>query len=198
MTTDRFQFQRDCAARVTGRILNIGCKEDPAGLQQTYPDRVINLDIREEDEDQLNNHGRHVPIPVDVVHDATVIPWPFKDDEFDLVIFGDMLEDLPDDGCQYLMLEEARRVGKHVCVTTPEDDPERDAHHQTTVTEEKLKTWLDIAGWRRVEFNVVNYGFVPRGYFTFCERTETPAEMVEAAAAKVEAKAESEDESDEG
>lgn len=172
MTSDRFQFQRDCTAKVEGKVLNVGCKEDPAGLQREFGSRIVNLDIREEDEDQLNNHGHHVAIPVDVIHDATVIPWPFKDDEFDLVIFGDMLEDLPDNGCQGEMLVEARRVSKHLCVTCPEDGPERDAHHQTRITEDRLKGWLDASGWKNTEFIIADYGFVPRGYFTFCERSQ--------------------------
>lgn len=166
----RYLFQQQCVDRVTGRVLNVGCKEDPAGLKGRAPDRVVNLDIRDYDEDAWNNRGERRPIPVDVMHDATVFPWPFANDSFDLVVFGDMLEDLPDDDCQPRMLAEAARIATHVCVTSPEDSPERDAHHRTTVTDEKLKAWLETAGWRVVEFQTVDYGFVPRGHFAFCER----------------------------
>lgn len=176
MTSDRFTFQRECAARVTGRILNVGCKEDPAGLQSALGARVVNLDIRDEDEDKLHNHGQHVPIPVDVIHDATIVPWPFEDASFDLVVLGDMLEDLPDNGCQLTILREARRIAESLCLTCPEDGPERDAHHQTRITEARLKGWLDAAGWEPVTFQVVDYGFVPRGYFVYALRSEPLAQ----------------------
>lgn len=172
MTTDRFVFQRDCAGRVSGKVLNVGCKEDPAVLKGTYPDRVTNLDLRDYDDAIFHTEdGRKQPIPVDVIHDATVAPWPFEDDSFDLVVIGDLLEDLPDDGCQLTLLREANRISTHLCVTTPEDTPERDDHHQTTITEQRLRDWLGMTGWTPVDFNVVDYGFVPRGYLVFAERT---------------------------
>lgn len=171
MTADRFAFQRQCALRTTGKVLNAGCKEDPAHLKQDFPERVTNLDLRDYDHAIFSTSGEKVPIPVDIQHDLTVFPWPFEDDEFDLVVLGDILEDLPDDGCQVTILDEARRISQHLCVTTPEDTPERDSHHLTTITHEKLKTWLDIGGWRVKEFQIVDYGFVPRGYFVFATRT---------------------------
>ena len=167
MTADRFAFQRECVEKTTGKVLNVGCKEDPAGLKSSFPERVVNLDIRDYDDAIWHTEQRKTPIPVDVIADATLFPWPFEDGAFDLVIFGDMLEDLPDDGCQMRMVVEAHRVGKHLCITTPEDSPERDAHHQTTITEERLTTWLAAGEWKVEELRTVNYGFVPRGYFVF-------------------------------
>lgn len=179
MTADRFVFQRDCVSRVTGKVLNVGCKEDPAALKANFGARVVNLDLRDYDDDVFHtNNGEKRPIPVDVQHDATVFPWPFADDEFDLVVFGDFLEDLQDDGCQVHILCEARRIATHICITTPEDTPERDWHHYTTTTREKLQGWLDAAGWEAEEFREVDYGFVPRGHFIFAHRK--PAEPVEA------------------
>ena len=46
---------------------------------------------------------------VDIVHDADVIPWPFKNNSFDLVLFNQSLEHLDNIGGA---LEEARRVLK--------------------------------------------------------------------------------------
>jgi hypothetical protein len=174
MTVDRFAFQRECVERTEGAVLNVGCKEDPAHLKEFYSDRVTNLDIRDFNHDTFSNTGEKVSIPVDIIHDATDAPWPFEDDQFDLVVIGDLLEDLQDDGCQLVVLAEARRVAKHLCITTPEDTPERDWHHYTTVTEEKLKTWLDLTGWSHGDFRIVDYGFVPRGYFVFADRIEIP------------------------
>lgn len=172
MTTDRFIFQRECAGKVNGKVLNIGCKEDPAGLKNLYGDRIVNLDILDYDEDKLNNHGERVSIPVDVVHDATKFPWPFEDDSFDLALIGDLLEDLPDDGCQIGILGEARRVAKHLCVTCPEDGPERDAHHRTRISPDMLRVMLEATLWKIDDFRIVDYGFVPRGTFVFAHRDE--------------------------
>lgn len=165
MTADRFVFQRDCVSTASGKVLNAGCKEDPAHLQALFPGVVTNLDLRDYDDAIFHETGNKVHIPVDVQHDMTVFPWPFEDDEFELVVLGDILEDLPDNGCQVEILKEVHRISQGVCITTPEDTPERDWHHFTTITEERLKGWLDETGWEAVEFQVVDYTFVPRGYF---------------------------------
>ena len=167
---DRFHFQRECAAATTGRVLNAGCKEDPAQLRGTFGLRVLNLDLRDHDHDALWNRGERLPIPVDVLWDLTRIPWPFAESVFELVVLGDILEDLPDDGCQPAILGEAGRVARRLCVTCPEDSVERDWHHLTTVTEERLRGWLREAGWRPLRFLVVDYLFVPRGYLVEADR----------------------------
>lgn len=169
----RFQFQRDCVAKVSGNVLNAGCKEDPAHLKSQFGNRIVNLDRSEIDDDQWNNHGQRVPIPVDVVHDMTVFPWPFADQSFDLVVLGDILEDLPDDGCQEAILREVHRIARHVCITTPQDGPERDAHHQTRITQDRLRSWLALAEFVCEDFQTVDYGFVPEGYFVFATRVVT-------------------------
>jgi len=171
MTMERFGFQRECAYAASGKVLNVGCKEDPANLKQVDPAMVVNLDRLTYNEDIFVHEGREEPIPVDVVHDITVFPWPFKDDEFSLVVLGDILEDLPDDGCQEKILREARRIGTSLCITTPEDTPERDDHHKTTITEVRLKSWLSNTGWKPDRFQVVDYTFVPRGFFVHAVRS---------------------------
>lgn len=171
MTQERFTFQRTCAEQAEGKVLNVGCKEDPAHLKETLGDKVTNLDRHDYDEDVWTRIGVKHPIPVDVVHDIFNQPWPFTTDEFALVVLGDILEDLPDDGCQLDVLREARRVGKTLCITCPEDGPERDAHHRTTITEERLRDWLSLSGWDPITLKTVDYGFVPRGYYVFAQRT---------------------------
>lgn len=169
---DRYQFQRAAVLRVTGKVLNAGCKEDPCGLKRIDPERVVNLDMRTYDDALWHTEGRKVPLPVDIVHNLRDIPWPFENDEFDLVVFGDILEDLPDNGCQLDILRETARVSKAVCITTPEDTPERDWHHMTTITAEKLQAWLEETGWHVDTFKTVDYGFVPRGHLVFAVRAD--------------------------
>jgi hypothetical protein len=167
-TTDRFVWQRNCCRLVRGRILNAGCREDPAKLQETFGLRVTNLD-RQTFAGGLETPDYGHPIPVDVVHDLLEVPWPFADDTFDLVVLADVLEDLPP-GTQGTVLAEARRVGRHLCVTAPEDGPERDAHHLTRLTRGTLKVLIRGAGWDPLSIVEVDYGFVPRGFLVWAQR----------------------------
>lgn len=169
MTIQRFDFQRECVLKTSGKILNVGAKEDPAHLKRLRPD-AVNLDRWNYDIAAFFDKGELVPIDVDVIHDATVLPWPFADNEFGLVVLGDILEDLPDNECQLEILKEARRVAEAVCITTPEDTFARDNHHYTTITETRLRNWLQKADWEPVDFRVVNYEVVPRGYFVYAKR----------------------------
>lgn len=171
MTIDRFAWQHHCGEAVAGQILNVGCKEDPSGFKATWPERTVNLDVRTWDDGIYQNTGEMRPIPVDVVWDCTKTPWPFEDDEFGLVVLGDILEDLPNNECQLDVLREARRVASHVCITTPQDTPERDWHHFTTITEQRLRDWLTKAGWKPDEFKVVRYDYDLEGYFVLASRT---------------------------
>jgi hypothetical protein len=166
----RLLFQRWACRRSEGRILNAGCNTDPAGLRELFPGRVVGMDDKDYEEGHFFRTGEKVPIPVDVVHDMTSLPWPFEADSFGIVVLGDVLEDLPDDGCQLAVLREACRVAHQVCVTCPEDTPERDPHHRTTITRERLLGWLAEAGWRPVRVADADYHFVPRGTFALAER----------------------------
>jgi hypothetical protein len=166
---DRFVFQRNCCRRVEGRILNAGCREDPARLKETFGDRVTNLDRSATAEGpETPDFGR--PLPVDVVHDMLVTPWPFADNAFDLVVLGDVLEDLPPH-TQGIVLVESSRVAPYLCITVPEDGPRRDPHHWTTIDRAELDRILRWSGWDVLQMEEVPYGFVPRGHFVFAVRT---------------------------
>jgi ubiquinone/menaquinone biosynthesis C-methylase UbiE len=62
------------------RVLDVGCGERKKIIGDA---QVIGLD-------RVNLPG------VDVVHDLNRFPWPFKDNEFDLVICDDVIEHLDD------------------------------------------------------------------------------------------------------
>lgn len=151
-------FQRWCCQQVEGRILNFGCNIDPAGLKGSWPDRVWNVDLLDVEEGALKARGERVPIAVDEVADMTAAPWPWDDDAFGLVVLGDVLEDLPP-GTQAAVLAEAARVAGAVCITCPEDTPERDPHHRTTITRPMLSDLLFEAGFAVVRYQRVDYGF---------------------------------------
>lgn len=175
MTGDRFNFQRNCVLETEGLVLNIGANEDPAGLKALGPDRVINCDIEEFDSFL---DGR--PNRVDKVFDARQ-PWPFRDDEAELVVLGDILEHLHPDEAEAVLLE-ANRVAEKVCITVPEDNRfehdeqgvlEADSGYRThchVVTKDYLESLLLSTGWEIWDWHTVDYHFVERGYFVLAGR----------------------------
>lgn len=173
-TVDRFQYQRRCVENTFGIVLNVGCNEDPAGLQATYGSRVINCDIEEFDS-YLD--GR--PNRVDEVFDMTKPPWPFRDDYAELVLIGDTLEHLYPEEAEKA-LREAHRVGRKLAITAPRDgrfmdDGVRQSEsgyrtHCIEVTEEYLREMLGKTGWEITQLIVTHYGFVPEGYLLVAQR----------------------------
>ena len=113
----RFDFQRGAARNSKGFVLNMGCNEDPAGLKESHPDRMINVDLHAYDE------GMDRPNLVDKVFDITdAKAWEehFAPNSAELVIFGDVLEHMgPDQMVDCLVA--AHRVAPRVCITIPED-----------------------------------------------------------------------------
>lgn len=113
--------------------------------------------------------------------------WPLGDGEYDMVILGDVLEHVDAVGA-IVMIDEARRVGKALCITVPNDDrlgpgwhtdgsrdPEEEwvtepgSYHVQQVTEKALRAWLHQAEWKIKEWRTVPYGFCDEGYFVLCE-----------------------------
>jgi len=141
----------------------MGSSDDPARLKSCG--NVINCAIGPED-------------GVDVVMDCTE-QWPFEDNYADLVVLGDILEHLFPEEILFT-LREARRVANKVCITVPEDDRDLDRvtgemrwgwfdeggrSHCIVVTEELLKKSLEETGWEIIDWQEVDYTFVPKGYF---------------------------------
>jgi len=77
------------------RILDIGCGKNKY-KSENKKDKIIGLDI--------------VKLPgVDVVHDLEKFPWPFKDNEFDIIIANHILEHLSN---TVRVMEEIWRISK--------------------------------------------------------------------------------------
>lgn len=93
----RLNYQRILAE---GKIVNIGCGEDPA----LFREAAVHVDL------DVYNHKNFVMADA---HDL-----PFKDQEFDTAILGDMLEHTPD---PVKVLKEAGRVAKRVVATIYEE-----------------------------------------------------------------------------
>lgn len=160
----RFDFQIAACAHAEGIVLNVGCNEDPAQLRQRFGSKIVNCDLMAFD------HGMNRPNVVDQVFDMTDFPWPFDDEYASLVLMGDVLEHMPYDVIVDCM-KEARRVGREMCVTVPEDhriDPEaaRKAwkkgeynEHTTICTEDLLREALEASGWKPYMFIGADWGF---------------------------------------
>jgi hypothetical protein len=176
VTVARFSWQQDRvrqALNEPGDVLNVGCNEDPAGLKDIDPDRVINCDLLAHDR-TLDRANR-----VDVLFDAAEDRWPFSDRQACLVVLGDIVEHLTADELERC-LAEARRVGRKLAITCPEDDrPEtfqdrssqydKGAVHVTVVTHDYLAAALARTGWTVVSWDEPDYGFVPKGHFVLAD-----------------------------
>lgn len=160
----RFDFQIAACAHASGRVLNVGCNEDPAQLRQRFGSRIVNCDLMAFDA------GMNRPNVVDSVFDLCVFPWPFEDDYADLVLFGDVLEHLPFEQIVEAM-KEARRVARELCFTVPEDHRIDEKmmqdrwkfgeynNHTTILTDEVLREAMDQSGWKPYIFMGASWGF---------------------------------------
>ncbi len=171
---DRFEWQRQVANKYSPKtILNIGCNEDPAMLGQIPG--VVNVDA-------YTGHGGN-PYPVDLVFDCTVRPWPLADDSAECAIFGDIIEHLFPEELE-ACLRECFRVSRNFCATIPRDDRiledpdyyekikdvDKGLVHVHVYEQDEIKQMLNNAGFVVNRFEVVDYGFVPVGYFIEAHR----------------------------
>ena len=75
------------------------------------------------------------------IHDATVVPWPFEDKQFDLFMALQVFEHLKDR--QPEVFREVRRIAKHAVLSLPIDwvmDDPRNCHHM--ISEERVLSWF--------------------------------------------------------
>lgn len=95
--SQRLTYQKQLAQ---GRIVNIGCGEDPCD----FGEAAVHVDL------DVYNHKNFVQ--------ADAHNLPFADDEFDTAVLGDMLEHCPD---PVQVLREAGRVARKVVATIYEE-----------------------------------------------------------------------------
>lgn len=157
----RFDFQRGSVNASKGFVINAGCNEDPAGLQELFGERVINADI--EAFDKTMQRANRINKILDITK-----PWTeFADNSAELVVFGDVLEHLGFDQIVFA-LREANRVANRICITVPEDHripedasytPDTYNPHVTVVSEELLRKALHEACWKPFVFMHVDWEF---------------------------------------
>lgn len=177
MTLERFRFQNEQAqqalAELPGLVINAACNEDAGQIKDLDPERVINTDLF--DYDSVMER----PNAADVLFDIARDTWPFEDGSAALVIIGDTMEHLTTEE-QVAALTEARRVGKRLVITCPQDEREtnndetadqypRGAVHRSIVTRASLRQVLTRTGWEIKTWRNVWYEFVPLGFFVVAE-----------------------------
>jgi Methyltransferase domain len=99
-----------------------------------------------------------------VIHDATQVPWPFDDKEYDLFVALQVFEHLGVD--QPTAFHEVRRVARHAVISLPIDwvmDDPRNCHHG--ITHEKALSWFAPVVPTRVEIG--NPGHKKRLIYVF-------------------------------
>jgi len=177
MTVKRFYWQQEIVAKFPGVVLNIGSNEDPARLKQTFGHRILNCDFEAFDSELKR------PNQVDIIFDAVKDRWPFPDNYANLIVMGDMLEHLMVPDIEAI-LAKAYRVGTHLAITVPRDERIANQpninntsnpymYHQTIVTEELLRKLLQKTNWNVIDWQTVDYQFVPEGYLVLCWRKPT-------------------------
>lgn len=139
----RLNYQR---AFAEGKIVNIGCGEDPA----QFGEAAVHVDF------DKYNHKNFVQ--------ADAHKLPFNDDEFDTAVLGDILEHSPDPA---QMLREAGRVAKKLVATIYEE-----WRHEGMTQDEKVQAMHDEL--KKMGFNSLREQFdaLPRHRETCVEIVE--------------------------
>lgn len=151
-------FQSHWAKHYGGAILNVGCKEDPAGIHKCSDD-VTNLDIA--DKDSYTN--------VDLTHvhnfvNADFLEWT-PDRQYDTLVLGEVLEHCDDQRVREFLSKAyaCLKDDGHFIITCPQDNrPKNTQHdpsglfeiregittwHQNYITKEYLTAKLKNAGF---------------------------------------------------
>lgn len=165
MSIAQFAFQLKHAK---GRILNVGCADDPAELGRL---NTVNMDVRP----TMPIDGRENR--ADVIADARCLPAPFGPAQFDTVILGDILEHFDAAEAPQIIAKakECLVPNGRLVITVPEDYRAPDAqhlngngthqyaegisaYHRYPVTVELLAQWCRAAGVQAQVQHRIDYG----------------------------------------
>jgi len=142
---DRFEYQRIWAL---SPILNVGCKEDPAGLRSFVG--TIHIDLHDYDEQQ----GGKLTIPNLVLGSA--LNLPFRNKSFSTVVAAELIEHIAEEQISNAFAEFTRIAKERIIVTAPRDDRIglfADPFHKTLVTEEKIRGWIQETRWHILDWH---------------------------------------------
>lgn len=174
MTVERFAYQHEVGDRFPGKILEVGINNDPGGNRAHFGDRLTTADRYDWD------GALDYAIEADHYFDAGSEKWPFKASSFELVMMAEVTEHLLPNEAEHAY-REARRVGKNLLITVPQDgrfmeDPEQGlaagSYHVNYCTEDYMRNLLAKTGWEIVEWHEKDYGWwAETGFFILATRT---------------------------
>lgn len=148
---DRFTINRMLAH---GKIIDIGCNTG-----ETFREKATNVDIHSIEEKRRESGDPNLVIPNFVQADANDLP--FKDQEFDTAVLGEILEHMDD---PVHTLVEAQRVAKMVIFSVPNEhqwaeDKKPFTHydHKTNFDEQKVFDLIIASELKLVEYMKINY-----------------------------------------
>lgn len=175
MTVERFSYQHEVGDRFQGKILEIGINDDPGGNKAHFGDRLVTADRYDWD------GALDYEIKADHYFDAGSDQWPFKANDFELIMMAEVTEHLyPEEAIH--AYTESHRVAPNLLVTVPQDkrfmtDPSAalaaGSPHVTYCTEEYMRNLLEKTGWEIVEWHEKDYGYwAETGFFILAKRAE--------------------------
>lgn len=140
--TARF-YDHAIARHARGRLLDLGCGKAP--LYGTYAPRVDHV-LRVDWGESMHGNAQ-----VDVLHDLTK-PLPFEDEQFDTIIFSDVLEHLPEPENSFADLTRVLARNGVIIMNTPffyliHEEP----HDYYRYTQFALRKFADDQGLEVVE-----------------------------------------------
>jgi len=121
---NQLEFQNFWALELGGSILNVGCKEDPAGISSCSDD-VTNLDVL--DHDSYSKCGiKHIHNFIQ----ADFLDWkPIR--QYDTLVLGEVLEHCTDAIVDQFIERASNAIkdGGHFIITCPRDDRPKEGQH---------------------------------------------------------------------
>lgn len=137
-----------------GKIIDIGCNTG-----EMLGDKATNVDIHSLEDKRKESGDPNLVIPNFVQADANDLP--FKDQEFDTALLGEILEHMDD---PVHTLEEAQRVAKMVIFSVPNEylwteDKKPFTHydHKNNFDEQKVFDLIIASGLKLVEYMKIFY-----------------------------------------
>ena len=137
---NQLEFQHHWAKHYGGAILNVGCKEDPAGIADCSED-VTNMDILDHDS-YLKTGIKHIR----GYKQADFLEWE-PDRQYDTLVLGEVLEHCDEKRINEFMYRanKALKMNGKFIITCPQDDRPKDIQHSTKesyfVIREGITSW---------------------------------------------------------
>jgi len=157
---NQLEFQHHWAEQIGGSIINVGCKEDPAGISECSDD-VTNMDVLDYD-GYLKTSIKHIKGYMQ----QDFLEWE-PDRQYDTLVLGEVLEHCDDERFNEFLTcaNKALKKDGAFIITCPQDNRPKEVQHdhpeqlfevregvttwhQNYITKEKLESALSSHGFK--------------------------------------------------